>query len=295
MSLTGWWKISSPFRGFAMAEPIPALSASFLAACEGELTALKPGNVHIHAAGHRMTVADFERSAEAAAPFIAMAGWKVGARIRAAMEATWQAVGCNTNLGILLLCAPLAVAAETGLAVAGVLAGLDRQDAADAFAAIARANPGGLGRAEEADVSSLPQITLLEAMRLAADRDRIAANYANAYADIFDLALPAYRDGLARFGAAPEAVTHLYLTLLRAFPDTHVARKYGPARAQELQREVSLRFPAYHGRDDHAALLAFDAELKASGINPGTAADLTVATLFSHNILSWATMSQTKP
>ena len=32
------------------------------------------------------------------------------------------------------------------------------------------------------------------------------------------------------------------------------------------------------------ALLAWDAELKAAGINPGTSADLTVATLFAHRL-----------
>ena len=31
-------------------------------------------------------------------------------------------------------------------------------------------------------------------------------------------------------------------------------------------------------------LLAFDAELKAAGLNPGTSADLTVATLFARDL-----------
>jgi triphosphoribosyl-dephospho-CoA synthase len=64
---------------------------------------LKPGNVHRFGDGHRMTVADFVASAEAAAPLIARKGPSVGERIRLAAEATRLAAGQNTNLGILLL------------------------------------------------------------------------------------------------------------------------------------------------------------------------------------------------
>ena len=42
-----------------------ALRRAYLEACALELRALKPGNVHVHAAGHGMTAADFERSAAA--------------------------------------------------------------------------------------------------------------------------------------------------------------------------------------------------------------------------------------
>src|SRR5690349_23718513 len=60
-----------------------------------------------------MSVADFEKSAEAAAPVIGQATLSVGARIRLAVEATRGAVGHNTNLGIILLAAPLAQAGLT--------------------------------------------------------------------------------------------------------------------------------------------------------------------------------------
>ncbi len=86
--------------------------AAFGAACRAELQALKPGNVHVHAPGHGMTVEDFERSAEAAAPWVAAPGLGVGERVLRAVESTRAACGQNTNLGILLLAAPLAAAAE---------------------------------------------------------------------------------------------------------------------------------------------------------------------------------------
>ena len=44
-----------------------ALHAAFVAACETELRALKPGNVHVYADGHGMSVDDFRASAIAAA------------------------------------------------------------------------------------------------------------------------------------------------------------------------------------------------------------------------------------
>ena len=52
--------------------------------------------------------------AEVAAEPIARLGASVCARILGAIEATRAAVGQNTNLGIVLLCAPLARAAERG-------------------------------------------------------------------------------------------------------------------------------------------------------------------------------------
>ena len=100
---------------------LPATVAElFRLSCRAELEALKPGNVHIHAEGHGMTVADFLRSADAAAPCIAAAGAPVGTRILRAIEATRTAVGQNTNLGIVLLCAPIAAASATRVRSAAV-------------------------------------------------------------------------------------------------------------------------------------------------------------------------------
>ena len=139
---------------------------------------------------------DFVQSAEASAAPIAARGARVGVRIRAAVAATLSAVGQNTNLGIILLCAPLAAAVEIAHvalrpALAGVLDSLDKADAADVFSAIAAANPGGLGRATRHDVNAPATATLREAMAEAADRDRIARQYVTAYEDVFLIGLPA--------------------------------------------------------------------------------------------------------
>ncbi len=87
------------------------IAQAFIGACEDELRAPKPGNVHLFAGGHGMEAQDFIDSARAAAAPLSAADSSVGARILGAIEATWARVGKNTNLGIVLLCAPLAQAA----------------------------------------------------------------------------------------------------------------------------------------------------------------------------------------
>ena len=113
----------------------------------------------------------------------------------------------NTNLGIVLLFAPLARAAVTRAgneslraALERVLAALDVADAAAAFEAIVAAQPGGLGDAAEHDVREPPRITLREAMAAAAGRDSIASEYASGYAIVFESGLPLLTDALRRRG-----------------------------------------------------------------------------------------------
>jgi triphosphoribosyl-dephospho-CoA synthase len=280
----------------------PIIAEAFAAACEKELLALKPGNVHVFADGHRMTVADFRRSASAAAPFLAARGTSIGARIKAAVEASMAAVGQNTNLGIVLLCAPLAFAA--GRMAGGSLreklhkafAGLTMEDAALTFEAIALASPGGLGKHDVADVRQPPTVGLLEAMRLAADYDRIARAYVTDFEDIFGFGLPKLEEarlGLARAedASAPMetrcdiCVTALFLEFFSAFRDSHIERKFGRERAEAVRGEAEMVkgavWEAQSEEEKRELLLGFDASLKARGLNPGTSADFTVATLFA--------------
>jgi len=259
-----------------------SIEAAFRAACEAELAALKPGNVHVHADGHGMTVDDFRRSAQASAAPLCRDGATLGARILGAVTATRAAVGCNTNLGIVLLCAPIAMAAAEGgalrPALARVIAAADVADAEATFRAIALAAPAGLGSAPAHDVRAPATVPLETAMAEAAARDMIARQYATGYADIFDAGLPAYRAARRGGAAADAAVTALYLFWLARHPDSHVARKQGPARAAALQ------LAARSAGRSRSALLAWDSALKAEGINPGTSADLTVATVFAEAV-----------
>jgi triphosphoribosyl-dephospho-CoA synthase len=268
-----------------------AIVQVFQNACLAELEALKPGNVHRFGDGHRMSVADFERSAAAAAPLMGQAGLSLGTRIRLAVEATAAAVGQNTNLGIILLAAPLAQAAferegaDLKTRVASVLAGLSVEDAREAYQAIRVAGPGGLGKTPEHDIASKPRVTLLEAMRAAEARDRIAWNYANEFVDIFSLGLKWLKQGQSRFGKGTWPVTRVYLGFLAHIPDTLIERKFGAHVAAEILEEAAPIEAGLAASDTPEQmmppLLAFDKSLKQRGLNPGTSADLTVATLFA--------------
>ena len=271
--------------------PSERVAEAFRAACRDELESPKPGNVHLFAPGHRMEAQDFLDSAEAAAPAIAADDLGVGARILGGVEATKARVGQNTNLGILLLCAPLAEAvlrfpgAPLRGALERTLAGLTQEDARLAFRAIALAGPAGLGSAAEHDVNAPARVTLLEAMRVAAPRDRIAFEYANGFGDIFGLGLSEL--AVAReAGAEPWLATlRIYLRFFSAFADSHILRKLGAEAAEGARREAAefVRKQGEWGEPTRvrADALVFDAALKARGLNPGTSADLTVATLFA--------------
>jgi triphosphoribosyl-dephospho-CoA synthase len=281
-----------------MTFPLPGdvLSAEFIAACDAEIRALKPGNVHIHAAGHDMEAKQFEHAAKAAAPWIANSGLKIGERVLGAVSASMAAAGCNTNLGIVLLCVPLAAAAgaangadDLRRRLAAVLAGLDREDAANVFKAIVRANPAGLGKAEEQDVSAPPSGTLREAMALAAGRDRIARAYVTDYDDIFEFGLPELAQARRHADREDEAISTLHMSYLATRPDSHIIRKHGVEAALEVQEAARKRERLWRPaacRDTFTELLEFDRELKGKGLNPGTTADFVVGTLYADTLIT---------
>lgn len=264
------------------------------AACLTELRALKPGNVHVHGSGHGMTTADFEASAEAVADVFTQPRLAVGERILQSIQETQESVDSNTNLGIVLLSAPLAQAAlvdqpgDLRTRVTRVLANLDVADAELTFRAIRLAEPAGLGRVEHHDVYEPARVTLREAMAEAAERDSIARQYATDFADIFDLGLCWLREALVRWGNEAWAAARVYLGFLSGIADSHIARKFGTAKAEELRRRAGPFARDLAAVDDPttltSVLLDFDRELKNEGLNPGTSADLTVASLFAHRL-----------
>ena len=243
-----------------MTAPAKAVAAggiadAFRELCLAELRALKPGNVHDHADGHGMAVAQFETSATVAAPVIAAPGLRVGQRILRAVEATRSAVGLNTNLGIILLAAPLIAGVwrpEHGTLrerVAGVLDALDRTDAEQAYMAIRLASPGGLGQATEQDVAQAPSVTLRQAMAIAAERDRIARQYVTYFQDVFEIGVPRLREASGSGLPAEEAVSAVHLRFMAAFADSHIQRKYGAATAEAVRGEADLLDRDWLGAD----------------------------------------------
>jgi triphosphoribosyl-dephospho-CoA synthase len=334
------------------------IAAAAQLACLLEATAPKPGNV---SPGRRFDDIAYEHFLASAAaiggPLSGAGTCPLGATVRLAIEATARWSRSNTNLGIVLLLAPLARAAhdlsvtavrlkadttadsdsvvsgtgppgadadkvvsgfppslrsgearrsakrgggsQTGDDPNAVVSGFSRalrdaarhvldattvDDACEVYAAIRCAAPGGLGRVEAQDVANEPDVTLLEAMRLAAGRDGIAREYATAFEVTFGTGVPALdrarRDGLSW----SDAVLETFLTLLAAAPDTHVARRGGSALAEEVSRRARAVLDAGGVRSaaGRHAIDAMDVALRGDRHtgNPGTTADLTAAAIF---------------
>ncbi|WP_245004938.1 triphosphoribosyl-dephospho-CoA synthase [Paraburkholderia sacchari] len=295
-----------------------AMEAAFLWACEQDVVCAKPGNVSIASAGHGMNAEHFLASARAACATLTRASTSVGARIEAAIASTRAVAGCNTNLGIVLLCAPLAAAFERvfegtfeanppsaslpacAASLQQVLHALSVEDACAAYRAIALANPGGLGEADSQSVGTTPTVDLRAAMTLAADRDSIARQYAEDFRDVLDFGLATFRAACAARAASPtplvDAVLLTWFGFLARWPDSHIARKHGIACAQRISDEAAAWLAQGEARlCAPGALDNWDAALKAGGINPGTSADLTVATLFAAACLDISLVAHTTP
>src|SRR6476659_495368 len=101
-----------------------------------EATARKPGNVHPAASfDDVITYAAFVASAVAIGPVIARVTENgVGQTVLSAVRATREAVRTNTNLGTLLLIAPLAAVPPDKSLTEGIHAILESLDASDARA-----------------------------------------------------------------------------------------------------------------------------------------------------------------
>ncbi len=267
--------------------PQPPLAQHVQLACLLELSAAKPGNITPTHDFSDTTYADMVRSALALGPVLGGRRARVrsvGELISDGVLASARVADTNTNLGIVLLFAPLVRAAarrredETlRSATQRTLAELDLDDAAAAFAAIARANPGGLGKAPEHDVGAPAGVSLREAMAAAAHRDSIASEYATGYAIVFDAGLPLLAEALRDGVRTLEAIVMLHVSLLASRPDTLIARKAGAPAAQAVSaaaREVL---------GGTRSLADFDASLRTPDhrLNPGTTADLVAATLLT--------------
>ena len=284
-------------------------------ACLLEASAAKPGNVSPGRSFADLRYEDFLAGAAAiGAPLAAADSQPLGVTIRAAIDATARWTHSNTNLGIVLLLAPIAKAAvrlppsplcgfgETGKAEStreDVVSGFSRtlrdavrrvldtttiEDAREAYSAIRLAAPGGLGRVDDQDIADEPTRTLLDVMRLAAGRDSVAREYATAYDLTFMTGAPALararRDGLSW----QDAIVETFLTILAATPDTHIARRGGAAMADDVSRQARATLAAggIRSRAGREAVERMDHGLRDARHvgNPGTTADLTAAAIF---------------
>lgn len=263
-----------------------SLEQSIFQACLLEATARKAGNVHPEASFEHLSYQDFVRSAEAAAPEIALAEKVgVGQAILNSVQATRRVCNHNTNLGIILLLCPLAAVSQDQPLVTGlnsVLEALSVTDSRLVFEAIRLASPRGLGEASNQDVADEPTRGLLEIMRLAADRDLIARQFTSRFELVFQFSRLLTAESFQNCWEV--RVQQLQLELIAATPETDILRKRGADEAKQASLMARNVLEAGWPESDVARALFddFDAWLRAEGSqrNPGTAADLVTACLF---------------
>jgi|GEM_PF-189333 len=258
-------------------------------ACAMEVMSPKPGNVAPGQEFADATIDDFLKSARAIAPVLATAGERtLGETILQAVQATRQVVNHNTNLGIILLLSPLLRVPRDRSLSEGILEVLDATTVADSrmvYEAIRMAQPAGLGEAGEQDLNGEPTLNLLECMRLAADRDMIAAQYVNGFQQVLTCGQDWLREAAASNVSQPQQISWLAVRLLAEFGDSLIARKCGRQMSDVVREEAQELLDSGWPIQPEAAprFADFDAFLREDGNrrNPGTTADLIAAILFT--------------
>ncbi len=257
----------------------------------------KPGNVSPGSEFANASVADFLKSAHAIAPIFATASERsLGATVLEAIRATRNVVNHNTNLGIVLLLAPLAAvprdqSLEDGISV--VLNSTTVEDSRLVYEAIRTAQPSGLGETGEQDLNDEPTLNLLECMKLAADRDLIAAQYVSGFHDVLTTGQNYLLECSERTVSQPQQISMLAVRLLAEFGDSLIARKCGVEMSNVVREKarslLDSGWPMQH--DTAIQFAAFDGFLRGDGNrrNPGTTADLVAAILFAALRDGWMT------
>ena len=268
------------------------LRAAYIHACAVDVCVLKPGNVRIASPSAGLSAQDFVLSAELSAAPLLECEHRLGKRIyQAVFQVQHGGILTNTNLGIILLCAPILQTAQDfdgkqrfRNALTSVLEATNIEDCKWVYRAIRLSNAGNLGEVEEQDIIRDPTVTLLEAMRLAARRDAIALQYISGFRDIFEHFVPFLLELEKQKEDNAAAVEALYMYALAFRCDSLVRRKHGDTVAWAV-REIARRFLSYHTSECLCSyrfreyMQAFDVVLKSARLNPGTTADLVVACL----------------
>lgn len=267
-------------------------------ACLLEVMAPKPGNVNRRYDFVDTTFEDFVLSAWASATaFVQCESLTVGQLVLQGVQATQKVVATNTNLGILLLLAPMAKAAVISpdldalrYELIQVLNKLTVADARDVYAAIRATKAGGLRVVPEQDVAQEPTVSLLEAMEMSQSYDSIAREYCSGFNYTFTIGFPALQQALTTYKCWSTAVVQAYLQLLAVVPDTLIARKAGAEQANMVSRQAQQVLVAsdLNSEDGRHKLAFFDGYLRREGnrLNPGTTADLITAVIFAHLVLN---------
>ncbi|MBE6499492.1 MAG: ATP--dephospho-CoA triphosphoribosyl transferase CitG [Methanobrevibacter thaueri] len=261
----------------------------------------KPGNVHRTRDYDDMVFEDFIISGIVIGDTIREACMDVdcdnprlGKFILEAVRETDRWIKNNTNLGIVMMITPIAVAASISDSfddvrenIKLVMANTCVDDACDLYDAINIADAGGMGNQDEYDVSSdsakeelrSNNQTMFDVLKISAPWDMLAREMTSDMPAVFEIGFPTYNE-LVGEKSFNEACVLTFLTILSHVPDTLISRKYDSDEALKVSLMARDLLKLRDSADFVDALGDFDDFLFKNKLNPGTTADLTAASIF---------------
>lgn len=222
----------------------------------------------------------------------------------------WQHGG-NTNLGSVMLLAPLCVgagaASSSGMMTTGgirreverVMHGTTPEDAINLYEAIRVARPGGLTPVNEFDVnkeSSREEImqkgvSLYSIFEMSSTRDGISKELISGMRTTFEIGHPAFKKAYQETQDTNIATVNTYLTILSMEPDSFVIRKSGEKVAHDIMKRAkeALEAGGLNSGRGRKMVMSLDDELAKQGskLNPGTTADLTCSSIMVALLEGW--------
>ena len=274
-------------------------------ACLWGIGVPKPGNVTYERDFSNLQYEDYLLSAIAIGnTFEKSSNYGVGQTILQAIQATRRFVNINTNLGTVLLLAPLVKAGTISPGsqlvisphfnrieklredLSFVLANLTVADAQDTVTAIRLSDGGGSAWDDWTIIPEQPSISLLKAMALLQNRDSIASEYLSRFRITFEVGYPVLESTYCTLGKLAPAILQAYLSILAKVPDTSIARKEGMKKADEVASWATdvLNAGGVFTENGQSAIQELDTALRSSplALYPLTTADLTIASIFLH-------------
>ena len=261
----------------------------------------KPGNVHRTRDFDDMEFEDFIISGIVIGDTIRQAcsdvdieNPELGRYILHAVAETDRWIKNNTNLGIVMMTTPIAVAAAISDSFEDIrdnikilMANTSVDDACDLYDAINIADAGGMGDQDEYDVASGNakqelrdnNQTMYDVLKISAPWDMLAREMTSDMPAVFEIGYPTYHE-LKQTESKNDACLLTFLTILSQVPDTLISRKYGSDEALKISMMTRDLLNIKDESDFKDKLKDFDDYLYNNKYNPGTTADLTAASIF---------------
>jgi triphosphoribosyl-dephospho-CoA synthase len=269
------------------------LEKSYINACRLDIECIKPGNVNLLLGHHDTLSDDFITSYNVTSKIITSSRLSLGEIIFNCIKLTKEKVNKNTNLGIILLCSlfskSLTLKKNISIkdAIKESVLTSSHDDVLKICDAISLAQPGGLNQHSKYDVDSRPNISLYNIMKMSDSYDMISKQYSCFFENIFEFVLPTFMTSIERIKNIKLAISYTFLKILEKYPDSHICRKYDDKFAKKTSNEASDLIKILDGdarlESWGKKLMSLDNHFKMARVNPGTTADLLVASMMIYD------------